>query len=247
MGDGAGGFALPQQYLVTGALSTMTTADLNRDGHLDLAVVSKNWNGGSSTVAILLGAGDGSFGAVAYYSGLHQPFDLAIADFNHDNNLDVAVADDPGVGVLLGDGMGQLSPPKFYATTVPFYAIRAGDFNGDSNLDLAVATQANTVSLLLADGLGGFGPPVSLEGLARPTALAVQDFDNDGRLDLAVANSSSLTITVLLNDCAPAGFLGPPVVAPTNGAALGTAPAAQPPAPATGATPLPAKTPPIAP
>ena len=67
-------------------------ADFNNDGKLDLAVT----NCQSDSVSVLLGKGDGSFqaplnstggaaGSLGYGS-------LAYSDFNHDGNLDLAVA-----------------------------------------------------------------------------------------------------------------------------------------------------------
>ena len=48
---------------------------------------------GANSIAVRLGVGDGTFPNVATYaSGGTTPVELALADFNNDNKLDVAVA-----------------------------------------------------------------------------------------------------------------------------------------------------------
>jgi hypothetical protein len=89
---------------------------------------------------------------------------LAVADFNHDGNLDIAHADESQgtVTVLLGDGKGNFaaapgSPIQVSGGAVD--VIGTGDFNGDGNADLVVSSGASaTTEILLGDGHGGFTP-----------------------------------------------------------------------------------------
>src|SRR5262249_14304070 len=74
----------------TGGYNTTSRAagDFNHDGATDLATV----NADNSTVAVLLGNGDGTFaGAVTYPAGSGIRA-VAAGDFNGDGNLDLAVA-----------------------------------------------------------------------------------------------------------------------------------------------------------
>src|ERR1019366_7902824 len=68
----------------------IAVGDFNRDGKLDLAVVRGCCPGGG--VSILLGDEDETFQPAAPYPAGDQPVSIVSADFNHDGNLDLAVA-----------------------------------------------------------------------------------------------------------------------------------------------------------
>ena len=72
--------------------------DFNGDGKLDLAVA----NNFSATVTILLGDGDGGFTQAAGppVDAGYGPVSIAVADFNNDGNLDLAVANEGIAGTV---------------------------------------------------------------------------------------------------------------------------------------------------
>ena len=151
---------------------------------------------------------EGSFGfapARTFSSGGSSPIPAAVADFNRDGNLDLAVGNywSNTVGVLLGDGNGGFSGPTTFPTgdSSPVF-VQVGDFNGDGSRDLAVAHHnSDTVGVLLGDGSGGFlAPTLYPSGGNGPHSIAMGDFNGDGKLDLAVANQHSNTVGVLLGD-----------------------------------------------
>ena len=65
----------------------MATADLDGDGRQDLAIL----NGEDNSYEILLGNGDGTFQAPVAYSVGATPGLIAVADFNEDGKLDLAI------------------------------------------------------------------------------------------------------------------------------------------------------------
>src|SRR5437762_1866185 len=70
-----------REYRVGTNPRSVTMADFNRDGHLDLAVVSD----GFWKIAVQLNKGDGTFGDAALYpcvSNNGNPQDAQAADFN---------------------------------------------------------------------------------------------------------------------------------------------------------------------
>lgn len=73
-GDGAGGFAPQTSFLVGAAQTFVAIGDLNGDGALDLAMTTSGSS--SSSVAILLGDGAGSFHPMQTFAAGVAPFSL---------------------------------------------------------------------------------------------------------------------------------------------------------------------------
>ena len=116
---------------------SVAVADFNGDGKQDLAVV----HSGSESVDVLLGVGDGSFGAHTDYGVGNNPAWVAVGDFNADGKLDLAVAnfDSASVSVLSGNGDGTFqAAPSVEVGQVPS-AVVVADFNEDGNPDVATA------------------------------------------------------------------------------------------------------------
>ena len=83
----------------------------------------------------------GQFKKPVYYSAPGLPWAVVTADFNGDNNLDLAVADfgNQFVGTLLGKGNGSFRKgPSFSVSPYSPVALAVGDFDGDQIPDLAV-------------------------------------------------------------------------------------------------------------
>jgi len=205
LGAGRGEFMAPTNYsLAYGSHhpNSLAVGDFNRDGKLDLVVA----NGGSNDVNIFLGDGDGTFQAPQAFvtnSDLDdvEPSSVAVGDFDHDGNLDLAVANPGGLSVLLGNGDGTFKPFVSYAAASTPVWVATGDFNRDGKLDLAVANEgSNTVSVLLGNGDGTFRAPVDYNAGTQPASVAIADLNGDGKLDLAVANHGSNNISVLLGN-----------------------------------------------
>jgi hypothetical protein len=215
LGNGDGSFTTAEGTPATGSFPAQIVAgDFNNDGKLDLAVDNQcgTGDGCNGTVTILLGDGTGNFtptqNSPATGSG---PVSMAVADFNGDGNLDLAIPSDCGasgtctsngaVTILLGDGEGNFTAgTSMAATGLRPYGIVVGDFNGDGKVDLAIANNdSNTVTILLGDGTGNFvpiaSPPATGPG---PVFPAIGDFNNDGLMDVAVANLDSNTVSVLM-------------------------------------------------
>jgi hypothetical protein len=133
------------------------------------------------------------------------PISVAVADFNGDGNLDIAVANRSSndISVLLGKGNGT------FATEVKYSAgtggpdpdsIVAADVNGDGKPDLIVADLGtHSVSVFINTGTGTFNAAVVYSVGNSPTAVAVADLNGDGFPDIAVTNSADNTVTILTN------------------------------------------------
>jgi hypothetical protein len=207
LGDGKGGFwAAPGSPIsVGGEPGRLTAADLNGDGHVDLAVpayVTQKWQ-----VAILLGDGSGRFGPAAPVARLGQygSDTIAVADFNADRKADLAVTNTEvkGIFVLLGNGSGGFGAAKNVASGNYGGSLAVADLNRDGKPDLVgVSLYSDKINVLLGRGGGAFraaaGSPLVVAGY--PHDIATADFNGDSKPDLVVANKLFGTVTLLLGN-----------------------------------------------
>ncbi len=218
LGNGEGGFTAKTDFAVGLPPYPVAVGDFNGDGKVDLVTVNYGNsqpvvvnNDGTvsdditasinSTVSVLLGNGDGSFGPKTDFAvGIH-PLSVTVGDFNGDGKVDLATANTSlsTVSILLGDGEGSFASKTDFATGAFPYSITVGDFNGDGKADLATANYlSNTVSVLLGNGEGGFAPPTYFGAGLHPHSVKVGDFNGDGEADLVAALESG-NVSVLLN------------------------------------------------
>jgi hypothetical protein len=189
----------------------VAVGDFNRDGIPDLVVANAYQVGGTGTVSILLGNGDGTFRAGGEFNaGGNETTTVAVGDFNGDGKPDLVVANYAGgggpanVGVMLGNGDGTFMPAVIYAAGTEPDFVAVGDFNGDGNLDFAAASafsppgSPGTVSIFLGRGDGTFAPEGSYQTGFAAASIAIADLNGDGRLDLSVANENSDNVSILL-------------------------------------------------
>jgi flagellin-like hook-associated protein FlgL len=146
---------------------SVSTGDFNGDGLLDLLTADY----ASSTTSVLLGLGDGSFGARVSYSVGSNPTSVSTSDFNGDGLLDLVTADtgSNSTSVLLGIGDGSFGARVSYSVGSGPQSVSTGDFNGDGVLDLVTADYgSDTTSVLLGATKDGVAPllPFSLQTLA---------------------------------------------------------------------------------
>ncbi len=106
LGNGDGTFQPLNPVVVNGGAACVAVGDFNGDGRPDLVVLGDGPN--VTTIAILLGNGDGTFQPPQSYTVGRAPSFVAVADFNGDGKLDLAVTNgnSNNVAILLGNGDG---------------------------------------------------------------------------------------------------------------------------------------------
>ena len=183
-----------------GDITSLAVGDFNRDGHVDEALVTN-----IDTVQIKLGLPNQQ-GDATYKVGTGAN-EILVADFNHDGNLDLAVANAGGntVSILLGNGDGTFRPANDVVIAGHPTAIAAADFTRDGFADLAVIDCIPNVkcNLLIYRGnssgnltiwqeIGLPGAPNMAKGL-----MVTADFNIDGRPDLALVagNTQAMIFT----------------------------------------------------
>ncbi|MBI3846395.1 MAG: VCBS repeat-containing protein [Planctomycetes bacterium] len=183
-GIGGGQFAPPQSLGIPSNGSPVA-GDVNRDGHVDLAVSGTPLTANSvCTLLVLSTDGRGSWTEVrSPCSGAPVGF----ADVDEDGREDAVVSQSAGACVLRGDGSGGFASTRAVRTQFRPADVGVGDFAEDGFPDL-LAVSSTLVgpqfSLLVANAHGGFNESTPMNGqLATETPA---DYDGDGHLDVAV-------------------------------------------------------------
>jgi len=215
LGKGDGTFQLPRVIPLSKGLTPiyLATADLRGNGTLDLVVSESD----TSTIGVLLGNGDGTFGYETEYTLPQPPLALVIADFNKDGKLDIAASmsaetdDFPVIALLTGDGTGNFSGPTIsHRSALWSYGsgLAAADVNGDGLPDLLLIDQDSqgsgtgaTIYLNNGDGTFSAGQNIvqnSPESASQDGRLA--DVNEDGCPDALIADEIG-GVWVALGDC----------------------------------------------
>src|SRR5439155_14292084 len=129
------------------------------DGHVGMALHSPALSARDPSVP--LPCSTPTFESPTNYGSGPNAYDVAVADFNHDGNPDLAVPNFyvASISVMLGDGAGGFRAFTSYPSGPQPWMVAVGDFNRDGNLDLVAADWDTIyVSVLLGDGTGRFGP-----------------------------------------------------------------------------------------
>lgn len=209
LNDGKGGFsAVPTSpEAVTGGPASIVAGKFNADANLDLVVGSETDLVDDGRVTVLLGDGKGDFTAGLPVSLQGAARDVAAADIDDDDDLDVVVGEffPARVAILRNDGSGSLAAPLFEdagGSSSNVFAVATGDFSGDGEEDFVLANPfTHEVSVYVNDGLkiGNFTEGTPVKGL-DPISLTTGYFDAGGTLDVAVAQETGSSAAILLGN-----------------------------------------------
>ncbi len=171
--------------------TTITPADINQDGFIDLVVPHRDK--GQSWV--YLGSADTSFPdtrRIPFGPADAQIRVAAVADLNGDHFPDIVTTDETkGVYCYFGQRDHSFSPGLALAdaTVVP-YALTLADLNKDGKMDIIVGHVAAPSTIYFNDGSGMHYTPVSFgDAQGDVYGFAIADLDEDGQPDIAAARS----------------------------------------------------------
>jgi FG-GAP-like repeat len=194
---------------------SVTTADVNSDGYLDLICTLAS----TSTLTVLTNDGSGSF-VLASSPGVGSASpSVTAADVNGDGHPDLISANISAstLTVLTNDGSGGFVVSSSPPVGIHPFSVTSADVNGDNKPDLICANiDDNTLTVLTNDGSGGFVMSSSPGVGNYPQSVTAADVNGDGFPDLISADDGDNTLTVLTND-GSGGFViasSPPVSSP---------------------------------
>jgi len=200
MNLGGGVLHAPASVEIGQLTAQMFPADLNGDGHKDLAVATLGPNGIYGGIDVLAGHGNGTLTMTPYaFPGDVFIGNLMLGDFNGDGKIGVAAFGVGSGGILQTYNLGNFTStdgPMLEIPNQPYYAC-AGDFNRDGYSDYAVL-DGNEVDIYLNRHDGTYSGPVTFQTGANPWFILTRDLNHDGKLDLITANHDSNDVSILL-------------------------------------------------
>src|SRR5882724_12096657 len=182
----------------------VAAVDWNKDGKMDLVVVNSGADAAHS-ISILIGNGDGTFQSHHDIAGAPNANSIAVGDFNHDGNPDIATSSNSPVNavyVSLGNGTGGVlaqkvtsgfgQPSQAGEHQYLITKIAWADFNRDGKDDLyyiqccsGFDVEIGAWGVLVGNGDGTFTDhPGST--LSVPLDISSVDINQDGLSDMVI-------------------------------------------------------------
>ena len=196
-GDGTFQFNQRAEFFVGHELKCVRviTGDFNNDGNDDLIVA------GAEQLIFLAGTGQESSllqakKVIDFWRApddLDSPIGMVANDFNHDHNLDFAVADPTNdcVRIYYGNGNGGFTERKRLLVGQGWKpdVLATYDVNGDMHPDLLVGGRAKAaICVLLGEQGDGFRKVQWPRVGNGVTSITAGDFNHDANVDLAVSH-----------------------------------------------------------
>ena len=240
LGNGDGSFKSPVVTTLTTTATTFAVGDFNGDKNSDVIVGNLDSAANLVTLRLFLGKTDGTFQSskTVPASGLVSA-QVAVADFNKDGKLDLAINGPDGIVVLQGQGDGTFlgnttSTPLSVGTAASFWT---ADVNNDGNVDLIVNSKQSfcssgvfhicvttqNIGVILGDGKGSFSAEQVFATGASPgfstiiSSLAVGDFNGDGKLDVVYRRRNGVNLALEVQLGKGDDTFAPPILLPDAG------------------------------
>jgi hypothetical protein len=195
---------------------SVTTADTNGDGRIDIVNANNNTTGSAGTSVVInttaFNAATAGFGPLNPFTAAANPTAVTSADVNADHRPDLITANQGGTDAVLinttptGAAIPTFSGPTLLSAGSTPISITAADLNSDGRPDLvngggtAITVDLNTTAPTgtAADFAGPF--PFAIGRTVSSVATA--DLNGDGRPDVVTSNRTSGN-SVLVNTTPP--------------------------------------------
>ncbi|MBL1217223.1 MAG: VCBS repeat-containing protein [Planctomycetes bacterium] len=201
-GDGVGGYLPPVFYETVTEGLDLEVGDFDNDGDTDIVVCETGRLFEGSAVSLWRNDGQGNFSyAGSSSAGRTGPSSITVGDWDHDNDLDVAVAHERyieyanTIAILPNTGTGLFGTPTVLTVDDGTYSISSGDLNNDTFDDLIVGHKTNKWTLVQNNG-GTFSidsvyPGIDAGSIRLFPTVHAADIDLDQDMDVFYSHESS--------------------------------------------------------
>lgn len=192
VGAGGGLVVEPCREVSRGSSTTISLADVNRDGALDLIVPHRD--GGQSYVA--LNDGRGAFPARKLFGPPKVTYRSAYAaDFDGDGVMDlVAIDENNTAATMRGLANGEYAAPVALGPASAPYALAVHDVDRNGTPDIIIGYTRARPIVFFNDGPGRFTPVPFGDDKGVAYGFAVGDLNEDGLLDIVMARSDAVNV-----------------------------------------------------
>lgn len=191
-GNGNGTFQSGVNQLF-GWATSITAADFNMDGRMDLAVVG--WNNSNYVLSVYRNNGNGTFMSPLSTIVTNSNISVLVksGDFNGDGFKDVVISSmiwsdsTTNLFLLIGTGTGSFEAAKSYLGGSSISDLTVGDFNNDG-IDDAAVTNSGTNSVIIMAGKSDktLQQVITFNSGVTPAQIITSDLNDDGNLDFVV-------------------------------------------------------------
>lgn len=188
LNDGKGNFSPPRQFKTGKNPRNLVLTDINKDGKVDVIVVSM----ADSKINVHLNNGKGFDDPKSYSTGTFT-HDIAVADMNGDGNPDVVTVGNSSrtVNVHLNEGGGKLAKAKSFPVGKLPRRVVLEDVNGDGRPDAVIGSDASFIDVYINTGNGELGNRTKIPAQGSTWGLEVRDINDDGMKDIITCTYSS--------------------------------------------------------
>lgn len=198
LGRPNGTFLPLTEYWFNDHANDVAIADLDGDGAPDLVVGVGGYSGNPTgeTIAVAMGAGDGTF-VLGEEWFVTVVLDVEAGDLTGDGIPDIAGStyEEEGFYLLEGLGGGAFAPPVVIDLGTTTEGLALGDVDGDGSLEAILL--GDDKAIVVDQAPGGFGAVTSVSACAADSAVSFGDCNGDGSVDLVC---SGWSVSVLLAD-----------------------------------------------
>jgi hypothetical protein len=188
LNDGDGTFTLKDTVEYSEYQVSVTSADFDNDGDIDLATA----NSSSDNLTVLLNDGTGNFEIESFIEIAFSPRHISSADFDNDGDIDIVAAVDqlseyepsevPAIVVFSNNGSGQFATNTILFTQSPTSDLEVGDLDDDDKIDIVSGN--STISYFTNNHPTYTSTSLQIPQFSNVWKLVLCDIENDADIDI---------------------------------------------------------------